>query len=885
MSWFNRLSNLMRVEDLNREIDEELQFHIDARVRDNLNAGMTEEAARQDARRRFGNWTSAKEKAHEMNILVTIQTIGQDLLYALRSLRKSPGFTALAVLAMALGIGANTAVFTVVNGVLLRPLPLVHPERLFLISYQQETFPFPGVLSNYDYVEFQRRTRAFESVTAFAPAGEVTMTGAGDAVRLPVGLVTSSFFPVLRVRPLIGRTFTAQEEERGSPGVAVLSEGLWRGRFAADPDILGKSITLDGIKHSVIGVMPAGFAFAFPGDPQLWLALSVAGNAPGNSFFPYAIGRLQPDVTQRQAQAELEALAPQLPWQHMMAAAGAPAARDRWVAEVLPLPDMLAGRIRKSLLIFMGAVAFVLLIACANVANLLLMKGSLRRQEMAVRTALGAARSRLVRQLLTESALLSLGGALTGLLLAILGVRALLALAPAGILPRVAEIHLDARVIGFALVLGAVTGILFGLPPAIQATGRELRTFLSQAGRGITGRGEGLRSVLVVSEIALTLVLLTGAGLLLRSFLRMRAVDPGFHAENVLTMTVDLPESLYNTTASIQAFHARTLETLSNLPGVLAAGAVNFLPFKGAMTGLFYLYDGRPVPRSNMVDKSAVSAEYFRVMGIPLLSGRAFGDQDSSTAPRVAIISRSVARTFCPDGDALGQRITLEDHPKPGNEDWLTIVGVVDDVRQRGPTEKVHPAIYQPYEQLKKAMFLSTMTFAIRTAAQPGTMATAMRGVLREMDRNQPPQSIITMTDLVAARTAEPRFQTRLIAIFSMLALLLAAIGVYGVLACAVAERTREIGIRMALGAEMRDIVRMVLRRSLLLVTVGISLGVAGALAITRVLAKFLFEVKPTDPATFVTVAALLAAVALLSGWLPAQRATQVDPLAALRWE
>jgi len=725
---------------------------------------MTEEAARRDARRRFGNWTLAKERTHEMNIIVTIQTAGQDLRYALRGLRKSPGFTALAILAMALGIGANTAVFTVVNGVLLRPLPLVQPERLFLISYKPRVGPFAGrpSLSNHDYVEFQRRTQAFERVTAF-DQDQVTLTGAGDAVRLPVGRVTSSFFLVLRVSPAMGRTFAAQEEERGSPGVAVLSERLWRSRFVADPNILGKSITVDGIKRSVIGVIPGGFAF--PGDTALWLPLTV-GSGPGSSFFPSAFGRLRPSITQRQAQAELEALAPQLPWQHLEAAAGAPA-KNGWVAEVLPLQDLLVGQIRKSLLIFMGAVAFVLLIACANVANLLLMRGSLRRQEMAVRTALGAPRSRLIRQLLTESAMLSLGGAIAGLLLAIFGVRALLALAPAGIIPRAAEIHLDARVIGFALGLGAVTGILFGLLPAVQATGRELRTFLSQAGRAVTGRGEGLRSVLVVSEIAMTLVLLTGAGLLLKSFLRMRAVDPGFRAENVLTMTVDLPESLYNTTVGLQAFHARTLEKLSNLPGVLAAGAVNCLPLNGVIWGLFHLYDGRPTPRGYMVDKPAVSSEYFRVMGIPLLSGRALSDQDNSTAPRVAIISRSVARTFWPGGDALGQRITLEDHPKSGNEDWLTIVGVVDDVRQRGLTEKAHPAIYQPYAQVKKALFLSSMTFAIRTTAQPASMATAMRGVLREVDRNQPAQSITTMTDLVAKTTAEPQFQTRLIAIFS----------------------------------------------------------------------------------------------------------------------
>jgi predicted permease len=876
VSWLNRLSNLLHRDELSGDLDEELQFHLDARTRDNLNAGMTAEAARYDARLRFGNRTLAKERTHEMNIIASIETIGQDLRYALRSLSKSPGFTALAVLAMALGIGANTAVFTVVSGVLLRPLPFVQPERLFLISYQPRLGPFAGMarLEDHHYLEFQRLTHAFERVTTFGE-DQVTLTGAGEAVRLPAALVTSSFFPVLRVSPAMGRTFTTQEEQPGSPGVAVLSEKLWRSRFAADPNILGKAVTLNGIKRSVIGVMPAGFAF--PGNAALWLPLAV-GADPENSYLRPAFGRLQPSVTQRQAQAELEALVPQLPV--------APGDRGNgWAAEVLPLKDLLVGGIRKSLLIFMGAVALVLLVACANVANLLLMKGSLRRQEMAVRTALGAPRSRLIRQLLTESGMLSLGGAIAGLLSAIFGVRALLALAPAGKIPRVAEIHLDAGVIGFALGLGAVTGILFGLLPAVQATGRELRTFLSQAGRAVTGRTEGLRSVMVVSEIALTLVLLTGAGLLLKSFLRMRAVDPGFRAENVLTMTVDLPESPYSTAVGIQAFHARTLEKLSNLPGVLAAGAVNWLPLNGPLIrGNFHLYDGRPMPRGYMVDKPAVSPEYFRVMGIPLLSGRTFSDRDNSAAPRVAIVSQSVARTLWPGGDALGQRITLEDHPKPP-EDWLTIIGVVDDVRQESLTEKAHPAIYQPYEQVSQPFFLSHMTFAVRTAAHPASMATAMRGVLQEVDKNQPAQSIAAMTDLVATTTAEPQFQTRLITIFSMLALLLAAIGVYGVLACAVAERTREIGIRMALGAEKSDITRMVLKRTLLLVTVGVALGVAGALAVTRVLAKFLFEVKPTDPVTFFIVASLLASVGVLASLLPARRATKVDPVVALRYE
>jgi predicted permease len=875
VSWLNRLSNLIRREHLSRELDEELQFHIDARTRDNLKAGMNVEAARQDARWRFGNRTLAKENTHEMNIFLTLQTAAQDLRYAFRSLRKSPGFTALAVLAMALGIGANVALFTVVNGVLLRPLPFPQPERLFLISYTPRLSPFvvgPALTDNH-YLVFQRMTRAFENVTTVGQ-DQVTLTGAGDAVRLPAAAVTASFFPVLRVTPAMGRTFTAQEERLGAAGVVVLSDELWRSRFAADPNVLGKAITVSGIDRSVIGVMPAGFAF--PGASALWLPLAV-GADPGNSYFRPAFGRLRASVSQRQAQTELETLVAQLP-------AGPGAHKEAMAATILPLKDLLTGSIRKSLLVFMGAVAFVLLIACANVANLLLMRGSHRRREIAVRAALGASRRRLMRQLLTESTLLSLGGAIAGLLLAVFGVRALLALAPPGRIPRVEEIRLGAGVIGFAVGLGMLTGLLFGVLPALQATGRELRSFLNEAGRGIAGHSERLRSVLVVAEIALTLVLLIGAGLLLKSFLRMRAVDPGFRSQNVLTMTVDLPEAQYKTSATIQAFHARTLEKLLSLPGVSAAGAINWLPLNGALiSGNFHLDGGRPMLPGYSVDKPAVSPEYFRVMGIPLLSGRAFNDQDNSTGPAVAIVSRSVARTFWPGGDAIGRRITLEDNAKP--EDWLKIVGVVDDVRQESLAAKVHPAIYQPYTQVKRPFFISHMTFAARTASPPAALAGAMRSVLHEVDKNQPPESITAMTDLVTATTAELQFQTRLIAIFSMLALLLAAIGLYGVLACAVAERTREIGIRMALGAERSDITRMVLKRSLLLVTIGISLGVLGAFAVTRVLAKFLFEVKPTDLPTFLTVAAFLAAIALLSGLLPAKRATRVDPLVALRWE
>jgi putative ABC transport system permease protein len=655
--------------------------------------------------------------------------------------------------------------------------------------------------------------------------------------------------------------------------VILLSDKIWRGRFGADPNILGKTITLDGFAYSVIGVMPPDFAF--PHEAALWLPLEVGGD-PHNTYSRAVIGRLRPSVSPQQAQAELEAFAKHLP-------PGPGAGPESMVAEILPMKDLLVGEIRKSLLIFMGAVGFVLLIACANVANLLLMRGTSRQREIAVRNALGASRGRVIRQLLTESTLLSLGGALAGILLAILGVPALLALAPAAGVPRIGEIHIDGRVLAFALLLGAVMGVLFGFVPAFQSTGLKVRNSLGQSGPTLTARRERLRSGLVVSEIALALVLLTGAGLMLKSFMLMRSVDPGFRTENILTMTVDLPDASYPTVTAIQAFDAGILAKLPNLPGVVAAGAVNFMPLQPFLVqGDFHIEGGRRLPRDYIVAKPAVSPDYFRVMGIRFLNGRGFTDQDNSSAPGVVIVSQSVARTLWSGENPIGKRITMEDEPQP--KDWLTIVGIVDDVRQQSLADQPLPAIYQPYQQVTRPFFLSHMSFVVRTAEAPQSVAASLRGVLHAVDKNQP-VSIAALTDLADANIAETWFQARLISTFSLLALFLAAIGIYGVLAYAVTERTREIGIRMALGAKKWDITAMLLKRTLALVLAGVVLGGCGALVLTRVLAKFLFEVKPNDPVTFLAVVSILGAVGLIAGLLPAQRATRVDPVVALRWE
>jgi putative ABC transport system permease protein len=790
-------------------------------------------------------------------------------------LRRSPAFTAVAVLALALGIGANTAVFTVVNGVLMRPMPFPEPEKLFLVSYSSQPGPFDSgpALVDRHYLEFRQQDRLFEHIATFT-GNSASLTGAGDPVQLPAANVTSEFFSVLRVKPAIGRGFLAGEDQPGRDKVVILGDKLWRARFNADPGISGKTIKLDGLSYTVIGVMPAGLAF--PNDAELWMPLVIAVD-DHNSFLRPVVGRLKPGVSRQQAQAELDAIAPRF-------SKGPGDQQPALALRLVPLKDLLVARIRESLLIFAGAVAFVLLIACANVANLLLARAAGRYQEMGVRTALGASRGRLIRQLLTESTLVSLAGGAAGIVLALWGVPALLAIAPAGKIPRIEQVRIDGWVLAFTIAVSFATGIIFGLAPALQVTRRHVRESLSHGGRTIAGMHERLRGGLVVAEMALALILLTGAGLMLKSFVRLSAVDPGFRPENVLTMTVDLPTSIYRTAQQMQAFHAQTLAKLSGLAGVRAAGVVNFSPLGSFwITGDFKLEDGRQLPAGYAVAKPCTSPGYFRAMGIRLLSGRDFTEQDNAKAPGVVVISQAVARRLWPAEDPIGKRISMQDNPKPA--DWLTIVGVVGNVRQESLTEGPRPAIYQPYTQITHPFFLGHMNFVVRTASDPYQLSSAMRGVVREVDRDQPVMAVQTMQDVILSHTAEPRFQARLLGVFSILALLLASLGIYGVLAYSVAQRTHEIGIRMALGAQRGDVLRIVLRRTILLAATGIAVGAAGAFAVTRVLSKVLFEVKPTDPATFALVALLLAAVALAAGLIPARRATKVDPMVALRYE
>lgn len=875
MAWMNRLRNLIGSRELERGLDEELRFHLDARIADNIKGGMSPAEAREDALRRFGNPSVAKEQTRDADLFPSLDALARDLRCAIRSLRRTPAFTIVAILVLALGIGANTAVFTVVNSVLLRPLPFPDPGRLFVISFEpREAAVFLGpAMADFDYVAFRAHQQQFES-TAVYGQNPVTLTGAGEPMRAAGVVVTPDFLQVLRVNPVLGRGFLPDEGQPGRNNVVLLSDKFWHERFAADRAVIGRGIRLDGIRSTIIGVMPPGFSF--PASTDLWIP--TANRAEGhNSFSRPVIGRMKPGITLRQAQAAFEALSSSLPIYP-------DAKRSDYETRIDPLHQVIAAKARISLLVFSGAVAFVLLIACANVANLLLIRATSRRHEIAVRAALGASRWRLIRQLLTESLVTSLAGGAAGVLLAVAVVRPLVALAPAGYLPSANEIGLDFRVLAFAFGLAVVTGLVFGLAPAIEVTRRDLRQPLSETSRTTTGNRQALRSALVVAEVALALVLLTGAGLLLRSLRHVLSVDPGFDRRDVVTATVDLPDSSYRGAVEMRAFHQRVLAQLGTLPGIEAVGAVDWMPFGDEWArGDFQMEPGYHRPPGFDVFKPVVSPGYFAAMGIRLLRGRAFSEHDSAGSPGVIIVSESVARSLWPGENPIGRRISMDEHPAP--TDWLTVVGVVADVRQAQLTDAPSPAIYQPYTQSGSTFFLGHMSFVMRTPSSPAALAPTVRAIFHRIDPDQPVQSIAAMSDAIAGTIAEPRFLAQVIGAFSLMALLLSAIGLYGVLAFSIAERTREIGIRMAMGASSVAVVRMVLRRTLLLAGTGVLIGSFGALGVTRVLRTFLFEITPTDPATFIAVAVFLLAVALVAGLLPARRAYSVDPLVALRYE
>jgi putative ABC transport system permease protein len=873
MAGIRRVWNLLRQRRLADEIDEELRFHIESSIRANIDAGMSPADARLDALRRFGTPASVRDRARDADLFVFADSLRQDVGFALRSLRKRPAFAVVALLTMALGLGASTAIFTVVRSVLLRPLPFPEPHNLHVISHG-ETGPavwlYPGLLDR-EYLAFKEATRTYESMTTFSNA-HATLTGAGDATRLQGAEVTTDFFHVLAVGAAAGRTLAAGDDRRGNEKIVVVSDSLWRTRFSGDPGLVNRTITLDGVPHRVVGILPPGFSY--PAGAVFWTSLTVQVN-PNLVFSRPVIGRVKAGVTREQAQADLDAWLTTVP--------ADPSRSPDAVARVTPLHEAMVGDVRQPLWIFGGAVAFVLLIASANVANLLLMRAVSRRQEIATRLALGASRARLARQLLTESAVLAVAGGLGGVLLALFAGPALLALVPPNRLPQDLTIRMDGSTIAFTLLLSLVTGLIVGLAPLAQ-TATDAYGTLRETTAAPTRQSRQLREILVVAEVALALVLLVGAGLLVRSFVNLRAVPLGFAPERVMTMTVDLPVARYPGVTEVIRLHRQLLSSLVSLPNVSSAGAVNWVPLGDMMIGGDVQADDRPdLVGKYQATKAVVSPGYFTTMRIPVVRGRDFTDRDIGASAPVLIVSESVARRFWPDSDPIGKRVSLQDNPTA--HDWLTVVGVVQDVRQEGLRTRPAHAVYRPYAQVTGRFSVGYMTFVVRTDGDPAHAAPLMRSALSQVDPSLAPQSLLAMERMIDRKIAEPKFHSRALSVFSLTALLLAAIGVYGVLASSVLERRVEIGIRMALGADSTSVVRMVLRRSLVLTGIGIALGLAGSLAVTGALSRFLFNVTPTDLPSFAVASGILVASAVAAALLPARRASAIDPLTALRSE
>ena len=807
-----------------------------------------------------------------------METLRKDIAYGARTLIKSPGFTAAAILALTLGIGANTAIFSVVNSVLLRPLPYSDPGRLMQLWEEKPSKGRNEIPASYpNFADWRDQNQVFEHVVAYAD-WTFNLTGTGEPERIRSAIVSSAFFSTLGIKPLRGRVFLSGEDERGKDLVAVISESLWQRRFDSDPNIVGRSINLDDKSFTVVGVIARGIQAPLQSDQiELWAPVSH-GFALTNRFGHYlnVIARLKPDVTTQQAQTEMKTIASRLQQQY-------PESNKELGVRVVPLSEQIVGNSRTSLLVMLGAVVFVLLIGAANVANMLLARAAARQKEMAIRTALGAGRWRIVRQLLTESMLLSLVSGILGFLVALWGIDLLVALSPTD-LPRVKEVTIDLRVLGFTFAVSVLTGILFGLLPALQASRPNLNERLKAGGRSATSGvvRQRLRGVLVVAEIALSLVLLVGAGLLIRSFLRLQAVNPGFNSTNVLTMQLDLSGPNYETGAQVIAFNQQLLERLKRLPDVQFASTRSFVPIASDASFAYLQFNvkgrQRDVSEAPVAFYNAVSPDYFQTMMIPQLKGRGFSDRDLRGSENVAIVNATLARRYFGE-DAIGQRISLEDNPK--EEDWITIVGVVGDTKPRELHSEPVAELYMPYAQQPEP----GMSLMIRYRSSSTGVAAAVRNEVLALDKNQPVYSIRTLDSVLSESVAGPRFRTMLLGVFACVALILAGVGIYGVIAYAVSQRTQEIGIRMALGARATDVLKLVLKHGMKLILIGVAVGLAGAFALTRLLTTLLFGVTPTDAATFATVSVGLIVVALFACFIPARRATKVDPLVALRYE
>jgi len=868
-----RLRALWRAEQIHDEIDEELRFHIDMRAEESVRRGMRPDEARRDAEQRFGRLARIKESGYEVRGGGWLEALWQDLRFGARMLLKQPGFTLIAILTLALGIGANTAIFSIVNAVLLRPFPYQAPERLVIVQERESGGGFSPSYPN--FVDWRAQNTAFEAISAVRGNESFNFTGTGEPERLQGRLVSAEFFSLLGIKPLVGRDFLAEEDRPGATPAVILSYGFWQRRFGNDPGIIGKQLTLNNQSYTVVGITPPDFQYGLEADVTVPFGLQAQrfrnrGRDPGTDV----VARLKPNVSQQQGETDLNLIAARLERQY-------PESNKGRRVRLTPLHESFVGDVRQPLLILLGAVGLVLLIACANVANLLLARSSARQKEMAVRVALGASRATIVRQLLTEGLLLAASGAALGILLAFWGTSFITAQLPDGI-PRLQEARVDAPVLIFTLAVSLLTGLLFGLAPALQASRPNLTEGLKEGDRGSSGRRQRLRSALVVGEVALTLTLLVGAGLLIQSFRRVLEVDPGFKAQNLLTMQVSVnnPDG-----QQVANFFAQLQQNIRNLPGVKSVAVSNGIPF-GSTNFPPFLIEGRPETESKPSGlRYHVSPAYFQTMGIELLKGRLFTAEDTPATPQVVIIDEVLARRYFPNEEPLGQRLKSS-ADAPGIE----IVGVVrhaepNSLDAQGPAPAQFYLNFNQIPAERLPGYVRRINLLTRTEVEPLSLASAVRGQVAALNKDQAIFNVRTMEQAVAQSVAPRRFSMLLLTVFAVVALALASLGIYGLMSYAVAQRAREIGVRMALGAQVSDVMKLVIGQGMKPALVGVALGLVASAALTGTMKNLLFGVSATDPLTFAALALLLTAVALLACFVPARRATKVDPLVALRYE
>jgi len=885
-----RVRSLLYRNTTETELDEELRAHFERQVEKLVASGVAPEEAVRRARLKFGGQEQLKEECRDARGVNLLETLAQDIRYGLRTLRKNPGFALIAVLTLALGVGASASVFSVVNAILLKPLPYPHAERIVIpwlvapagVNIGSEYFPWGET----QFALVMREERPFEQFGVFRN-DSFNLTGSGEPALLDGFRASAGFFPVLGVTPVLGRGFSVDEDQPGHDQVVVLSYHLWQERFGGDRGVLGRSLALNGESYTVIGVMPADFAFPrseempvsfnFPRRPQLWVPLGM-GNTPrlGPSELA-AIGRLKPNLTLTQAQAQMNVIT-----KH------AEQIDPRWKGwfntRLVPLRTQVTGETQRPLLLILGSVGIVLLIACSNVANLLLVRSMARRREFTLRAALGAGNGRLIRQVLTESLLLAGAGGVLGVLLALGGVRFVQKFGPAGV-PRLQEVTLDWRVLVFTLVISALTGVFFGLIPALGAARANVAESLKEGNQRTAGSAShaALRSAFLVSQVALALVLVVSAGLLVRTFYHMLSVDPGFRPTQVVAFDLSLPALKYPDQDHIVPVYSRILENIRSVPGVEYAGVAETLPMggEGESTGIRIVdhpaAGDKEMPFANY---TMVSAGYFPAVGAPILRGRAIADSDGPTAIPVTVINTAMAKKYWPGEEVIGKRVALGSPRYP----TFTIIGVVADIKHFSMREEVAPEMYVSYMQKQWPSMLA-MHVAVRTTAPLETVNAGLRDAVHAADPDLPVARLAPLTSLVDDSMTTPRFTMLLLGSFAALALLLATIGMYGVISYSVAQRTQEIGIRMALGAARGNVFGMVLLQGARLAALGLGIGLLAALIVTRFLSSFLYGVQPTDPPTFAAVSILLIAIALLACYLPARRATRVDPLIALRYE